>query len=192
MYTSRMLADYIEELCDTFNDAMCVTDRNGICVLVNRRHSELTGIPKRDIVGHRVQDMVLHGVFDTQLNSKVVETGQDVKSVQNVFNGRRLLLDGHPVLDKKGKVAYVVTVIRDVTALTDLRREIAAQKELLETFQSLNNANSGSARYPMVMQSRAMPASLRGGGSHRRYGRHSSSSGRDGGRQGRGCAADPS
>ena len=156
MYTSRMLADYIEELCDTFNDAMCVTDRNGICVLVNRRHSELTGIPKRDIVGHRVQDMVLHGVFDTQLNSKVVETGQDVKSVQNVFNGRRLLLDGHPVLDKKGKVAYVVTVIRDVTALTDLRREIAAQKELLETFQSLNNANSGSARYPMVMQSRAM------------------------------------
>ena len=55
MYTSRMLADYIEELCDTFNDAMCVTDRNGICVLVNRRHSELTGIPKRDIVGHRVQ-----------------------------------------------------------------------------------------------------------------------------------------
>ena len=99
MYTSRMLADYIEELCDTFNDAMCVTDRNGICVLVNRRHSELTGIPKRDIVGHRVQDMVLHGVFDTQLNSKVVETGQDVKSVQNVFNGRRLLLDGHPVLD---------------------------------------------------------------------------------------------
>ena len=59
MYTSRMLADYIEELCDTFNDAMCVTDRNGICVLVNRRHSELTGIPKRDIVGHRVQDMVL-------------------------------------------------------------------------------------------------------------------------------------
>ena len=127
MYTSRMLADYIEELCDTFNDAMCVTDRNGICVLVNRRHSELTGIPKRDIVGHRVQDMVLHGVFDTQLNSKVVETGQDVKSVQNVFNGRRLLLDGHPVLDKKGKVAYVVTVIRDVTALTDLRREIAAQ-----------------------------------------------------------------
>ena len=156
MYTSRMLADYIEVLCDTFNDAMCVTDRNGICVLVNRRHSELTGIPKRDIVGHRVQDMVLHGVFDTQLNSKVVETGQDVKSVQNVFNGRRLLLDGHPVLDKKGKVAYVVTVIRDVTALTDLRREIAAQKELLETFQSLNNANSGSARYPMVMQSRAM------------------------------------
>ena len=89
MYTSRMLADYIEELCDTFNDAMCVTDRNGICVLVNRRHSELTGIPKRDIVGHRVQDMVLHGVFDTQLNSKVVETGQDVKSVQNVCSIRR-------------------------------------------------------------------------------------------------------
>lgn len=88
MYTSRMLADYIEELCDTFNDAMCVTDRNGICVLVNRRHSELTGIPKRDIVGHRVQDMVLHGVFDTQLNSKVVETGQDVKAC------RTFLMDG--------------------------------------------------------------------------------------------------
>lgn len=156
MYTISMLADYIGELCDTFHDALCVTDREGVCVLVNRRHSELTGIPKNDILGQRVQDMVQSGVFDVVLNSRVVETGEDVSGVQNLYNGRTLLLDAHPVKDKMGRVVYVVTVIRDVTTLTRLRGEIALQRELLETLQSLSSSDRSSSRYPLVLQSKAM------------------------------------
>ena len=153
-----MLADYIEQLCDTFRDAICVTDCEGIVVLVNRRHAELTGIPKEKMLGRRVQDMVQSGVFDTVLNTRVVRSGEKVSSVQNLFNGRTLLLDGHPVKNASGKVTYVVTVIRDVTALTELREEISAQRELLETFQNLSSdaAGAGGIQYPRVLQSQAM------------------------------------
>lgn len=151
-----MLADYIEQLCDTFRDAICVTDREGIVVLVNRRHAELTGIPQEKMLGRSAQDMVRSGVFDTVLNPRVVQSGEKVSSVQNLFNGRTLLLDGHPVKDATGRVAYVVTVIRDVTALTELREEVTAQKELLETFQALSSEAGSDIQYPRVLQSPAM------------------------------------
>ena len=156
MYSPHMLADYIEQLCDTFRDAICVTDREGIVTLVNKRHAELTGIAREKMMGSRIQDMVQNGIFDVVLNPRVVETGQKVSSVQNLYNGRTLLLDGHPVMDVTGKVAYVVTVIRDITALTELREEITAQRELLETFQNLSSEGVTGNQYPRVVQSPIM------------------------------------
>ena len=156
MYNPHMLADYIEQLCDTFRDAICVTDREGIVTLVNKRHAELTGIARDKMMGSRIQDMVQNGIFDVVLNPRIVETGQKVSSVQNLYNGRTLLLDGHPVKDATGKVAYVVTVIRDITALTELREEITAQRELLETFQNLSSEGASGNQYPRVVQSPVM------------------------------------
>jgi PAS domain S-box-containing protein len=156
MYNHHMLADYIEQLCDTFRDAICVTNREGIVTLVNKRHAELTGIAREKMMGSRIQDMVQNGIFDVVLNPRIVETGQKVSSVQNLYNGRTLLLDGHPVKDATGKVAYVVTVIRDITALTELREEITAQRELLETFQNLSSEGASGNQYPRVVQSPVM------------------------------------
>ena len=156
MYNPHMLADYIEQLCDTFRDAICVTNREGIVTLVNKRHAELTGIAREKMMGSRIQDMVQNGIFDVVLNPRIVETGQKVSSVQNLYNGRTLLLDGHPVKDATGKVAYVVTVIRDITALTELREEITAQRELLETFQNLSSEGASGNQYPRVVQSPVM------------------------------------
>jgi len=156
MYSPHMLADYVEQLCDTFRDALCVTNHEGIVVLVNDRHAELTGIPRETILGKRAQDMVRSGVFDIVLNPRVVETGEKVSSVQNLFNGRTLLLDGNPIKDASGRVVYVVTVIRDVTVLTELREEASAQKELLETFQALSTEGVTNNQYPRVVQSKAM------------------------------------
>ena len=156
MYTPHMLAEYIEQLCDIFRDAICVTDRNGLVVMVNKRHAELTGIPKHEILGKCIHHMVQDGIFDVVLNPRIVQTGEKVSSVQNISNGRTLLLDGHPVKNAQGSVTYVVTVLRDITALQELREEVTAQKELLETFQSLNYGASTEEQYPLVLQSRAM------------------------------------
>ena len=156
MQKPTVLAEYMEQLCDTFRDAICVTDHEGQVVLVNARHSELTGIPKEMMIGKHIQDMVQNGVFDVVLNPRIVESGRPFSSVQNLYNGRTLLLDGHPVKDEKGNVIYVVTVIRDVTALAEMREEIASQKELLETFQSMSHEGISGSQYPRVVKSPVM------------------------------------
>lgn len=151
-----MLNDFLEQICNTFRDAICVSDRSGNVLLVNRRHAELTGIPREEMMRNNIQELVKKGFFDIALNPKVVETRQRASSVQNVFNGRTLMLESQPVLDAGGEVSLVVTFIRDVTALAELREEVNSQKELLETFQSLNNSEHAVSKYPRIVQSQAM------------------------------------
>lgn len=157
MYTRTMLQDYLEQLCDAFRDAICVSDRQGIVVLVNKRHAELTGIPKENMLGRSTQDMVGGGLFDVVLNPEVVRTKQMATNIQNISNGRKMVLEGHPVFDDGGEVAFVVTFIRDVTTLTELREQLATQKELLETFQKLSNPDpEQQIKYPRIVHSNVM------------------------------------
>ena len=155
MYTIEMLTHYLQDLCDTFKDAICVTDAEGICVLVNKRHADLTGIKKEDILGKRVQDLVHLGLFDTVINSSIVASGEPISQVQKLSNGHTLHLDGRPIKDAQGNVLFVVTSLRDITTLTALRSELATQKELLETLQ--NNAfDQSELKAPLIMQSKSM------------------------------------
>lgn len=153
-----MLCDYIEQLYDTFSDAVCVSDSNGVVVLVNRRYSELTGIAKENIIGKQLDEMVKNGIFDTVLNARVVKCGENVASVQHLYNGLVLMLDGHPIKNEQGNVIYVVTIIRDITALSELREAVTAQKELLETFHGhYEQAPSlETPQYPRVLHSAVM------------------------------------
>lgn len=152
-----MTEEFFAQFCDAFRDAISITDRHGFIVLVNSKHAELTGIPKDQMLGRSVMDMVRGSIFDVVLNPEVVQTKQCVTRVQNISNGKKLVLEGHPVFDAKGDVDYVVTFIRDVTTLSELRAQITSQKELLETFRSLNNNSPDNLpKYPRIVHSTSM------------------------------------
>ena len=152
-----MLQEYFEQLCDSFKDAVCITDRHGIIRLLNKRHSELTGIPRSDLLGKPVTELRDQGIFDVVLNPEIVQTKLPVTRVQHVENGRQLIIDGIPLCDTRGEVAFVVTFIRDNTTLSELRLELAAQKELLEAFQQINKAAlQKEFKYPRIVQSASM------------------------------------
>lgn len=151
----------MQNIFDTFREAICISDRSGKILLVNRRHAELTGIPRQDIEGHHTQELVEKGVFDVVLNPQVVASGKKASIVQHLYNGRITLLEGHPILDDKGEVALVVTFIRDITAVTELREEVTAQKELLQALQLMGSTDLDPVQYPRIVHSPAM---------HRMYG----------------------
>lgn len=157
MTCSVMLNTYVEQLCDTFRDGLCISDRTGVILLVNRRHSEITGIPSKDILGKHAPAMVQSGVFDLVLNPEVVQGRQPVTRVQTLSTGHKLVLEGHPIFDEQGEVAFVATFMRDVTTMSELREQLAAQKELLETFQRINNPGTGKLqKCPRTAHSLAM------------------------------------
>jgi len=158
MYHGPAMMNFsVEQLCDTFRDGLCISDREGVILFVNRKYSEITGIAKKDIIGKRVGSLVENGVFDVVLNPLVVRGRLPVTRVQNISNGRKLVLEGHPVFDLQGEVDYVVTFMRDVSTLSELREQLAQQKELLETFQRINNPDvSKLLKYPRNAHSQAM------------------------------------
>ncbi len=155
-----MLQDYLDQIWDAFKEGICITDAQGTILHLNRRHSELTGIPREKLIGRPAVEFVRLGVLDVVLNPEVVETKQPATLVQTISaNGRKVILEGYPVFDERGEVALCITFIRDVTTLSELREQLLLQKELLETFQHLSTAGGAHdllKKTPKIFFSAAM------------------------------------
>jgi PAS domain S-box-containing protein len=127
---------YIDNVLDVLSDGIYISDREGYTLKVNTMYEKLIGLKKEDLIGHKVQDLVKAGVFDVAINPQIVKTGQPATSVQTTKKGQKLILNGHPIFDEEGQVALVVTFVRDVTVISQLRDQIAAQKKLLEQLRT--------------------------------------------------------
>jgi len=141
----------IESILDVLSDGIYISDREGYTLKVNRMYEKLIGLKKEDLIGRRVQDLVKEGVFDVVLNPQIVKTGQPATSVQTTKKGQKLILNGHPIFDEEGEVVLVVTFVRDVTVMSQLREQIVSQKKLLEQLRTnVQYINAESIqRFPM-------------------------------------------
>ena len=151
-----MLQEYLDQLLDVFSDGVCVTDAQGTVLFLNAMHEKLTGVPHASMIGHNIQEFVGRGVFDVILNPEILRTGKSMTRVQTLANGRRLVLEGHPIFDDDGVASYCVTLIRDESRLQELQGKVAFQKELLEVFSKLSNSPKQESRMPEIVQSATM------------------------------------
>ncbi len=128
-----------EGILDVLSDGIYVTDAEGKTLAVNHMYEQLTGLKREEIMGKLVTDLRNQGNFDVVLNPEVVSTGQKKSSVQVTKDGRRVILSGYPVFDEAGKVALVVTFVRDITLLSQLQDQIASQQKVIDKCQEVQN-----------------------------------------------------
>ena len=139
MLEGRMASDaavvhYFDAILDLIPDGVYISDCNGVTLKINEPYERLTGVKASSVIGRNVYDLQDQGVFDTIVNPEVVHSGRSATSVQEV-NGLKVVLRGYPVLDDKGEVALVVTFVRDITQIDRLKREVASQRELVDSYQ---------------------------------------------------------
>jgi len=147
---------HIWQILDVLSDGIYVSDRHGRTLMVNSVYERLTGLNKKTLVGQPVQVLIQKG-FDVVLNPRIVQTGKPATSVQTDPKGNKLLLSGFPILDEDGQVSLVVTFVRDVTMMTQLKDQIASQRQLIEQFQtSVEHINEECIqKHPIVAHSPA-------------------------------------
>lgn len=135
---SSDVEDYIDSILDVLEDGIYITDCAGKTLKVNSVYEQLTGLTKEEMIGRNVANLKQDGKYDIILNPEVVKTGKPVtSSVQNTKSGRKVILSGYPVFDQVGKVALVVTFVRDSTLLCDLKEQITNQQSIIDKFQTL-------------------------------------------------------
>lgn len=130
------LDSFCDAILDVLQDGVYISDHTGMTLKINAMYEELTGLKKEELVGRNVVELVKEGKYDIALNPEIVRTGQPKSSVQTNRIGKKVILSGYPVFDRSGKVALVVTFVRDITRLTQLQEQMALQQELLDRFRN--------------------------------------------------------
>jgi PAS domain S-box-containing protein len=154
----RDLVRELEAIFENSQDGMYLADGRGRTLRVNQAYESIAGLDRNDLLGRHLNDLVQEGVLDHSVTMDVLEKKRRVSIMQNIRGGKRVLVTGSPIFDKQGKIALVISNVRDMTALTELRNELDKAKLLTERYQqSLREQDQyENALEGLVAKSKAM------------------------------------
>ena len=113
----------LAHLYETAPVGMCVTDTDHRFVRINQRLCDIHGKPLEEHIGRTIHE-VLPGISDqivsvlqSVIDSSEPVLAQEIRgSIQASPNGERAFLtDKYPLLSRTGQVAYVHSIVREVT-----------------------------------------------------------------------------
>lgn len=149
---------FFDSILDVLSDGIYISDYHGKTLKVNRMYEQLTGLKREDLIGKLVTDLIKEGKYNVVLNPEIVKTSEPKTVVQTTEVGRKVVLNGYPVLDEVGKVVLVVTFVRDVTVLSQLKEQLTQQQELIDRYRSEVQyfAKKTTQRCSTIMENREM------------------------------------
>jgi len=117
------------EIIHSSYDGIWITDGEGLVLDINEAYERITGISVKDVIGRTMRELVDEGYFDQSATLAVMKELRSVTIIQTVKGGKQLLVTGNPIFDENGKLFRVVTNVRDVTELANLRQKLSRQEE---------------------------------------------------------------
>ena len=130
----KIIKPFVENILNAIEDGVYITDKEGTTLYVNETYEKLTGLKSEDLLGQNVRVLQGKGVFDEVVNPMVVETRTPVTGVQVLKGGKRVVLRGSPVFDRNNELALVITLVRDVTIIGQMREQIIEHKKLISIY----------------------------------------------------------
>lgn len=118
------------EMLNKLKDGIYITDDEGITTFVNDAFLNLSGLTREQIIGKSVYDLRKFNVLPNSCCAKVIETRGPVSTINNYYKGQRCLVSGSPIFDENGDLKKIIAVIRDVSELDVLMKNITKEKNL--------------------------------------------------------------
>ena len=124
-----------EALIKEIFDQITVTDGEGNFLKISKPAEKIFGVPEKDMIGINARKLEAEGVFDKSITVRVLESRQQRSLIQTTAASKRLLVDGFPIFDDRGKLHRIVNFSRDVTNMDVFSNYAKATKELFYWLQ---------------------------------------------------------
>ena len=121
----KKFAKDLEAIIENTYDGLYITDGDANTLMINQAYERIAGIKRVEILGKNMRDLVASGVIDRSVSVEVIEKKRPVTIMQELRNGKKVLVTGSPVFDKdNGTIVLVVTNVRDITELMELKDKL--------------------------------------------------------------------
>jgi PAS domain S-box-containing protein/TyrR family helix-turn-helix protein len=110
--------ELLELVFDNVENGIYLVDGEGLTIRVNRTFEEMSGISNSELAGRNLRDLVGPGnYFSASASLLVLERKKPITVTYSTKTGRRLLVKGRPIFNKRGEVSYVINTIWDLTVV---------------------------------------------------------------------------
>lgn len=148
----------LEVIFESSYDGLYITDGNAKTIRVNSAYERITGLSKKDLIGRDMHSLVDEKVFDYSVTLEVLKKKESITIMQHVKSGKQLIVTGTPVFDEKNEILLVVTNVRDITKLNNLRAQLEDTRRINSRFYQSLQEHDGIEHVlqEMVVKSQAM------------------------------------
>ncbi|GAB2681554.1 sigma 54-interacting transcriptional regulator [Aliiglaciecola sp. 3_MG-2023] len=110
-------AKLLQPVLDALPDGVYITDAEGITITVNKAYEKITGLQRHRVLGKHMKDLVAEGYISKSISLEVIREKQPITRVQTIKGDRKIVVSGNPMFDANGELEFVMSSVRDVTAL---------------------------------------------------------------------------
>lgn len=137
----------LEVIFESSYDGLFVSDGSGNCLAVNKSYEEITGTRRENLIGKNTRSLVKDKIVDTSVTLEVLKQKKQITLVQVIKQQKEVVVTGTPVWDEGGNISQVVVNVRDITELSELKRQLEDTRkktdyyyQTLQEYQEIEHA----------------------------------------------------
>ncbi|MDQ0412230.1 sigma 54-interacting transcriptional regulator [Mesobacillus subterraneus] len=146
----------MESIIEFSTDGIYVVNKDGETLLVNSAYENITGFQREELIGNHMANLMEKGYFDKSVSLLVLEKKKQISILQNIGGRKEVIVTGSPVFDASGDIQMVVTSVRDITQLNELKKELKKAKSFSEISQNRYSYSMQGIDERIVFTSREM------------------------------------
>jgi PAS domain S-box-containing protein len=118
------------EMFNKLQDGIYITDEKGKTLYVNDSFLNLSGLSREALVGKTVFELRKNNILPNSCCAKIIKNNSKVSTINNYYEGQKCLVSGSPIYDSNNNLKRTIAVVRDVSELDLLMKEIAKDETL--------------------------------------------------------------
>lgn len=138
--TYKRINKELDAIIESSYDGLYITDGQANTLRVNKAYERISGLMREDLVGHNMRELVEEGVINQSVTLEVLKSQEPVTIMQDISGSKgkkKVIVTGNPIFDEDNvEIILVVTNVRDITELEELREELEHRRDLSEKYLS--------------------------------------------------------
>ena len=133
---SQRISKELDAIIDSSYDGLWICDHQGKVIRINRASERINTIRADQVIGKTMEELELSGFIDRSVTLEVLSQETSVTLIQQLDNGKQIIVTGNPVFNDKGQLSFVVVNERDITALNRLHKQLEESRALTQGYRS--------------------------------------------------------
>ncbi|WP_236898543.1 sigma 54-interacting transcriptional regulator [Clostridium beijerinckii] len=130
MKNTKLGLTELDSIIECSYDGIYITDGEANTIKINNAYESITGLKRSEVLGRNMKDLEKEGVISQSATLLVLKNRKTTTIQQEFKTGVKVLVSSNPIFDKNGKIIMVVTNVRDVTQLYELKEQLQKNKEI--------------------------------------------------------------
>lgn len=126
--------DELDSIIESSYDGIYITDGEANTLRINKSYQDVTGLKRADMIGKNMRDLEIEGFISKSATLLVLESKKSVTMEQEYKSGRKVMISSTPIFNKEDGISLVVTNVRDVTALAELKEKLERSEKITEKY----------------------------------------------------------